>query len=99
MKPRRFRSQRPYSLESPPRRTSDRTLCYEHSLWTRQAVMVITSQPGLKDLTVSLGRRYHVIFIPEYRRKTLYKELRRHLGEVFQRFAEQKQSGLKKAIC
>ena len=36
--------------------------------------------------------KYHVIFIPKCRRKTLYKELREHLGEVFRRLAEQKQS-------
>ena len=36
--------------------------------------------------------KYHVIFIPKCRRKTLYKELRQHLGEVFRRLAEQKQS-------
>ena len=26
--------------------------------------------------------KYHVVFIPKYRRKALYVELRRHLGEV-----------------
>src|SRR5579872_4571574 len=36
--------------------------------------------------------KYHVVFIPKYRRKTLYEELRRHLGEVFRRLAEQKES-------
>ena len=36
--------------------------------------------------------KYHVVFIPKYRRKTLYQELRRHLGEVFRRLAEQKES-------
>ena len=36
--------------------------------------------------------KYHVVFIPKCRRKTLYGELRRHLGEVFRRLAEQKQS-------
>ena len=36
--------------------------------------------------------KYHVIFIPKCRRKTLYKELRQHLGEVFRHFAERKQS-------
>jgi putative transposase len=35
---------------------------------------------------------YHVVFIPKCRRKTLYAELRRHLGEVFRRLAEQKES-------
>ena len=36
--------------------------------------------------------KYHVIFIPKCRRKTLYKELRQHLGEVFRHLAERKQS-------
>ena len=36
--------------------------------------------------------KYHVVFIPKYRRKTLYVELRRHLGEVFRKLALQKES-------
>jgi REP-associated tyrosine transposase len=32
------------------------------------------------------------VFIPKCRRKTLYAELRRHLGEVFRRLAKQKES-------
>ena len=36
--------------------------------------------------------KYHVVFIPKCRRKTLYGELRKHLGEVFQQLAEQKES-------
>ena len=36
--------------------------------------------------------KYHVIFIPKYRRKALYRELRRYLREVFRRLAEQKES-------
>ena len=36
--------------------------------------------------------KYHVIFIPKYRRKVLYGELRRHLGQVFRKLAEQKES-------
>ena len=36
--------------------------------------------------------KYHVIFIPKYRRKVLYGQLRRHLGEVFRKLAEQKES-------
>jgi putative transposase len=35
--------------------------------------------------------KYHVVFIPTCRRKTLYAELRWHLGEVFRRLAEQKE--------
>ena len=36
--------------------------------------------------------KYHVVFIPKCRRKTLYGELRRHLGPVFRTLAEQKES-------
>lgn len=36
--------------------------------------------------------KYHVVFIPKYRRKALYVELRRHLGEVFRKLTEQKES-------
>ena len=36
--------------------------------------------------------KYHVVFIPKCRRKTLYQELRRHLGEVFRKLASQKES-------
>lgn len=37
-------------------------------------------------------RKYHVVLIPKCRRKTLYEQLRRHLGEVFRKLAEQKES-------
>ena len=33
-----------------------------------------------------------MVFIPKCRRKTLYGELRRHLGEVLRKLAEQKES-------
>ena len=36
--------------------------------------------------------KYHVVFIPKCRRKTLYQELAAALGEVFRRLAEQKES-------
>jgi len=36
--------------------------------------------------------KYHVVFIPKYRKKVLYHELRVHLGEVFRKLAEQKES-------
>lgn len=35
---------------------------------------------------------YHVVFIPKCRRRTLYAELRKYLGEVFRRLAEQRES-------
>jgi putative transposase len=37
--------------------------------------------------------KYHVVFIPECRRKTLYVELRRHPGEVFRSLAAQREIG------
>ena len=36
--------------------------------------------------------KYHVVFIPKRRRKALYGQLRRHLGEVFRKLAAQKES-------
>jgi len=36
--------------------------------------------------------KYHVVFIPKCRRKTLYGQLRKYLGEVFHRLAKQKES-------
>ena len=49
------------------------------------------------DKTESLSHtrwecKYHIVFIPKCRRRTLYRELRRYLGEVFRRLAEQKES-------
>src|SRR5574340_683184 len=35
--------------------------------------------------------KYHVVFIPKYRKKTLYGEIRRRLGEVFRTLARQKE--------
>ena len=36
--------------------------------------------------------KYHVVFIPKCRRRTLDAQLRQHLGEVFHKLAEQKES-------
>lgn len=36
--------------------------------------------------------KYHVVFIPKYRRKALYGELKPYLGEVFHQLARQKES-------
>jgi putative transposase len=35
--------------------------------------------------------KYHLVFIPKFRRKTLYGELRRHLGMVLRTLAEQRE--------
>ena len=36
--------------------------------------------------------KYHVIFIPKCRRRTLYGQIRSHLGSVFRTLTEQKES-------
>jgi putative transposase len=36
--------------------------------------------------------KYHVVFIPKCRRKVLYGQLRRHLGEVFRELAARRES-------
>jgi putative transposase len=36
--------------------------------------------------------KYHIIWIPKYRRKVLYGELRKHLGEMFRGLVRQKES-------
>ncbi len=35
--------------------------------------------------------KYHIVFIPKYRKKALFNELRKHLGEVFRELARQKE--------
>ena len=36
--------------------------------------------------------QYHVVFIPKFRKKVIYGELRRDLGEVLRRLAQQRES-------
>ena len=36
--------------------------------------------------------KYHVVFIPKYRKKAIYGELRKRLGKVFRTLAEQRES-------
>ena len=36
--------------------------------------------------------KYHVVFIPKYRRKVLYGQLRSYLGDIFRELARQKES-------
>ena len=38
--------------------------------------------------------KYHLVFIPKYRKKTLYVELRQYLGEIFKELAKQRESCL-----
>ena len=36
--------------------------------------------------------KYHIVFIPKYRRKILYGKLKHYLGEIFHDLAKQKES-------
>ena len=36
--------------------------------------------------------KYHIVWIPKYRRKVFYGQLRKHLGEVFRELARQRES-------
>ena len=36
--------------------------------------------------------KYHIVFIPKCRRKTIFGQIRQHLGEVFHKLAAQKES-------
>jgi putative transposase len=36
--------------------------------------------------------KYHIVFIPKWRRQKLYEQLRQHLGEMFRQLALQKES-------
>lgn len=38
--------------------------------------------------------KYQVVFIPKCRRKTLYEQLRPHLGEVFRKLAKYEESAV-----
>ena len=43
-------------------------------------------------------RKYHVVFIPKCRRKTLYGTLRQHLGEVVRKLAAQKECRIEEGV-
>ena len=50
----------------------------------------------MSDLHQSLSHsrwdcKYHVVFVPKRRRKVLFGKTRRHLGEIFQAWARQKE--------
>ena len=42
--------------------------------------------------------KYHVVFIPKCRRKTLYEQLRRYLGELFRKLTEQEESRIEERV-
>lgn len=39
--------------------------------------------------------KYHIVFIPRYRRKVLYCQLRQHLGDLFRGLALERESRIK----
>lgn len=44
--------------------------------------------------------KYHVVFIPKYRRKVLYGELRRYLGMCFESWLYRRKAGSRRAtLC
>ena len=43
--------------------------------------------------------RYHVVFIPKYRRRVLFGELRNRPGEVFHELARHKESRIERGVC
>ncbi|MCP5197380.1 MAG: IS200/IS605 family transposase [Gammaproteobacteria bacterium] len=50
---------------------------------------------GSESLSHSIWEcKYHVVFIPKCRRRTLYEQLKRPLGEVFHQLARQKESAI-----
>ena len=38
--------------------------------------------------------KYHIVFIPKYRKKVLFGQIRKEIGEVFQRLAKQTESSV-----
>ncbi len=59
-------------------------------LKVRRREFVITDAASLNHTRWEC--KYHVVFIPKYRRKALFVELRRNLGSVFRDLAEQRES-------
>jgi putative transposase len=56
----------------------------------RPKVMRRSSMGNVQSLSHSKWE-YHITWIPKYRKKKIYKELRKCLGEVFMELARQKQ--------
>ena len=43
--------------------------------------------------------KYHLVWVPKYRRKVLYGQLRKHLGQVLHDLAAQRRARFWKGIC
>jgi len=42
--------------------------------------------------------KYHIVWIPKYRRKVLFKELRKYLGSIFKDLASQRGCQIEEGI-
>ena len=42
--------------------------------------------------------KYHIVWIPKYRKKTLYGQIRQYLGEIFHNLAKQKECTIEPAF-
>jgi len=42
--------------------------------------------------------KYHVVFVPKRRRKVIFGQTRRHLGQIFHALARQRSARLSKGI-
>jgi len=48
---------------------------------------------NVKSLTHSVWEcKYHIVWVPKYRRKSLYANLRRYMGNIFHELANQRES-------
>ena len=48
---------------------------------------------NIKSLTHSVWEcKYHIIWVPKYRRRSLYANLRRYMGNIFHELASQRES-------
>jgi putative transposase len=44
-----------------------------------------------KPVSIQVALRYHVMFVPKYRRKVMFGEIRQFLGPIFHELARQKE--------
>lgn len=59
---------------------------------SRQAPLSVETMRQVNSLNHTRREcKYHIVFIPKYRRKAIYGQIRQELGEVFRKLAEQKE--------
>jgi len=61
-------------------------------LWADQSYKPKRTMEDYRSLSHTKWQcKYHIVFIPKYRKRRLYGVVRKHLGEVFHRLAKQKE--------